>query len=181
MRTLHVLLALAVAGSGSAARAQAPLQAPSGALQGGVAQPTVVPPPVQRSFSAPVGLWFHTVRPDRTADFERVVGHLRAALAASRDPVIRQQAEGWQMYRAAEPGPNGTVMYVFLMNPTVSGADYGLGRILADAYADTAELQEIWKLYTGSITGGGSLLNLTPVDSAAAPRPAGRAPAGGQR
>ena len=54
-------------------------------------------------------------------------------------------------------------MYVFLLDPTVTNADYGLGRLLADAYPDAAQLQEIWKLYTGAITGGGSLLNLSPV------------------
>jgi hypothetical protein len=57
------------------------------------------------------------------------------------------------------------VLYVFLLDPTVMGADYSLGRILADAYPDQAKLQEIWKLYSGSVTGG-SLLNLTPVKSA---------------
>jgi hypothetical protein len=45
----------------------------------------------------------------------------------------------------------------------VPGADYGLGRILAEAYPDAALLQEIWRLYTTSVTSGGSLLNLTPV------------------
>ena len=66
------------------------------------------------------------------------------------------------MFKAAESGPSSTVLYVFVLDPTVPGADYGLGRILADAFPDQAQLQEIWKLYTGAVTGG-SLLNLTPV------------------
>jgi hypothetical protein len=45
----------------------------------------------------------------------------------------------------------------------VQGADYGLGRILAEAFPDQTKLQEIWKLYTDSLAGGGSLLSLTPV------------------
>jgi hypothetical protein len=56
------------------------------------------------------------------------------------------------------------VLYVFILDPTVKGADYGLGRILAEAFPDTARLQEIWKLYQDSVASGGSLLNLTPVD-----------------
>jgi hypothetical protein len=48
------------------------------------------------------------------------------------------------------------------------GADYGLGRILAEAYPDQAKLQEIWKLYTDSLASGGSLLSLTPVKAGAA-------------
>jgi hypothetical protein len=65
--------------------------------------------------------------------------------------------------KAAEPGPNGTVVYVFLIDPTVPGADYSLGPILAEAYPNPAELQQIWKLYTSSVTSGGSLMSLTPV------------------
>jgi hypothetical protein len=52
---------------------------------------------------------------------------------------------------------------VFLFDPTVPGADYGLGRILASAFPDQTKLQEIWKLYTDSLASGGSLLNLTPL------------------
>src|SRR5205085_5881736 len=51
--------------------------------------------------------------------------------------------------------------YVFVIDPAIPGADYGLGRILSDAYPD--RIQEIWKLYTGALAGGGSLLNLSPV------------------
>jgi hypothetical protein len=122
-----------------------------------------------RTFTAPVGVLFNTVRPERVGDFERVIGYLQAAFEKSADEKIRAQAEGWRIYRAAEPGPGGSVLYVYILDPTVVGADYGLGRILADAY-DTTQLQEIWKLYTGAITGGGTLLNLTPVKpDAAAP------------
>jgi len=59
------------------------------------------------------------------------------------------------------------VLYVFVLDPTVPGADYGLGRILAEAYEPT-QLQEIWRLYTGAVTSGGTLLNLTPVKPGAA-------------
>ena len=55
------------------------------------------------------------------------------------------------------------MLYVFVFDPTVAGADYSLGRILADAYPDAVQLNEIWKLYTGAVAGGGSLLNLTPL------------------
>lgn len=116
-----------------------------------------------RTFSTPVGVLFNTVRPDRVADFEKLLGYLQAALSASTDATVRAQAQGWKVLKASEPGPNGSVLYVFLLDPAVPGADYSLGHILADAYPDTAQLQEIWKLYTDSVASGGSLLNLTPV------------------
>ena len=137
-------------------------------------------PPPSRTFTAPTGLLFQPVRPERQADFEKVIAYLRAALEKSPDPAIRAQAKGWRIFKASEPGPAGSVLYVFALDPTVPGADYGLGRILAEAYPDTAQLQEIWKLYQGAVTSGGSILNLTPVPPAPPPpltAPATSAPA----
>lgn len=116
-----------------------------------------------RTFTAPAGIILNAVRPERVADFEKLIGYLQAALATSSDATVRAQAEGWRVLKASETGPNGVVLYVFLFDPTVVGADYGLGRILAAAYPDQTKLQEIWKLYTDSLATGGNLLNLTPV------------------
>ena len=124
------------------------------------------PPPIATSvriFNAPTGLILNAVRPERVADFEKLVGYLQSALSSSGDATVRAQAAGWRVLKASEPGPNGAVLYVFLFDPAVAGADYGLGRILAEAYPDPTKLQEIWKLYTDSLASGGSLLNLTPV------------------
>ena len=155
----------------SSAAAQAPTspQAPA-------TQPPSTPPAQARTFTAPVGLLFNTVRQDRVADFEKVIGYLQVALQKSTDATVRAQAQGWRVFRAAEPGPGGTVLFVFVIDPTVQSADYGLGRILADAYPDTAELQEIWKLYTGAVTSGGTLLNLSPVRPGATPADPGTGP-----
>jgi hypothetical protein len=94
-------------------------------------------------------------------DFETVIGYLQDALEKSTDPAVHEQAKGWRVLKATEPGPNGTVLYVFLIDPAIKGADYGLGKILSDAYPD--RIEQIWKLYQGALAGGGSLLNLTPV------------------
>lgn len=153
-----VLLTVLVTATADAAQ-QLPAPAP--------AQAPAQPVSSVRTFTAPVGLLLNAVRPERVADFEKLIGHVQAALAASSDATIREQAKGWKVYKASETGPNGAVLYVFLLDPTVKGADYGLSRILAEAFPDTARLQEIWKLYTDSVASGGSLLNLTPVDLAA--------------
>ena len=129
--------------------------------------PPVIPPPIVppvpqiRAFTAPTGMIFNAVRPDRVVDFETVIGYLQDAMAKSTDPVVQQQATGWRVLKATEPGPNGTVLYVFVIDPAVKGADYGLGKILSDAYPD--RIDQIWKLYQSALAGGGSLLNLTPV------------------
>jgi len=129
-------------------------------------------PPVPlgaRTFTAPTGIIFNVVRPERVVDFEMVIGYLQAAFEKSTDAGVRAQAQGWRVFKSTEPGPNATVLYVFVIDPTVTGADYGLGRILSDAYPD--QIQEIWKLYTGAVAQGGSLLNLTPVQPPPLPVP----------
>ncbi len=148
-----MVITLAIGGTAAAQAPQAPASAPPAA-------PGSTP---SRTFTAPVGLLFNTVRPERVADFEKVIGYLQAALAKSADAKDRAQLQGWRVFKAAEPGPGGTVLYVFVIDPTVPEADYGLGRILAEAYTDTALLQEIWKLYTGAVTSGGTLLNLSAL------------------
>ena len=171
--TLGTLLVLITA---TAAVAQQPAPAPPPAQTGtspqspGQPGTTATAPAAQapqpRAFTAPVGLLFNTVRADRVDDFEKAMGYLQTALASSTNERVRAQAAGWRVFKAAEAGPNNSVLYVFVLDPTVPMADYGLGRILADAYPDQAKLQEIWKLYSGSVTGG-SLLNLTPLKPAA--------------
>jgi len=162
--TLFLLLAMLLFSVPAVAQTPAPPAAAAAA-----------PAPTARTFTAPIGLLFNTVRPERVADFERVIGYLQSALEKSADPKDRAQAQGWRIFKAAEPGPGNTVLYVFVLDPTVPGADYGLGRILAEAY-DPTQLQEIWRLYTGAVTGGGTLLNLNPVKPGAATTPAGATP-----
>jgi hypothetical protein len=122
-----------------------------------------------RSFTAPVGLVFNTVRPERVAEFERLLAEVQTALAASKNPTTQAQAKGWRFYKAAEPGPGGSVMFVFVIDPVVPGEDYSLGKVLVEAFPDPVKLQEVWALYTGSVTGGGSLLNLSPVSAEVKP------------
>jgi hypothetical protein len=130
-----------------------------------------------RTFTAPVGILFNTVRADKAVDFERLVSSVRKTLESSTDPKLQAMAKGWHFHKAAEPGPGNSVLYVFIIDPVVPGEDYGLGRVLSSGSTDTASLQEIWKLYTGSVTGGGSLLNLSPVPEPPAEPAAGTKPA----
>jgi hypothetical protein len=106
---------------------------------------------------------FHQVIPARIGDFDKFVAYLRDALAKSTNPTVRKQASGWTIHRTVEAGPNGDALYVFVLDPAVPCVDYALGPILAEAYPDPAQLQEIWKLYTSSVRPSGTtLLTLVP-------------------
>jgi hypothetical protein len=135
-------------------------------------------------FASEQGLIFNAIRPDKVMDFETVLAKLRAALADSKDPVRNQQGWGWKIFKAAEPGPNGSVLYVFVMDPAVKGADYGVAKILSEAYPN--EVMELYRMYTGAFaTAGQTLINLQPVPSlnvtpsSAAPAADGSPAAGG--
>jgi hypothetical protein len=115
-------------------------------------------------FASEQGLIFNAIRPDKVMDFEIVLAKLRSALADSKDPVRNQQGWGWKIFKAAEPGPNGSVLYVFVMDPAVKGADYGVAKILSEAYPN--EVMELYRMYTGAFaTAGQTLINLQPVPS----------------
>ena len=133
-----------------------------------------------RVFASEQGLIFNAIRPDKVMDFETVLAKLRAALADSKDPVRNQQGWGWKIFKAAEPGPNGSVLYVFVMDPAVKGADYGVAKILSEAYPN--EIMELYRMYTGAFaTAGQTLINLQPSPALApssAPASDGGAPGG---
>jgi hypothetical protein len=93
-------------------------------------------------FPSGAGVLFFHVRPELAADFEAVVARLAAALDRSTDPVRKQQAEHWRIYRSAE-APREAVVYLFFFDPAVMGADYDPVKVLGeDAPAEVGPLYE---------------------------------------
>jgi hypothetical protein len=133
------------------------------------AQPAAPQPPQAggRVFGAEAGMIFNPIKPDKTTDFEHVMARLHEALARSEDPVRRQQAAGWRVFKSVEPGPNANALYIFVMDPAVKGADYTVSKILAEVFP--AEAQELYKLYSAAYAGGQSLVNLQLVENFALP------------
>ena len=133
-----MIAALAVSTAGAAAQntAQTPAgqQPPVTGRGAAPATPGVVAPAapttavLARSFTAPVGLVFNTVRPERVEQFERLLAEVQTALAASKNPATQAMAKGWRFYKAAEPVSGGAIMFVFVIDPVVTGADYSLER-----------------------------------------------------
>lgn len=124
-------------------------------------QAVVSPPPLGRVFASEQGLIINAIRVDKVTDFETVLAKLRAALESSKDPVRNQQGGSWRIFKAAEPGPNGSVLYFFVMDPAVKGADYGVAKILAEAYP--LEIAELYRMYTGAFAPAGqTIVNLQP-------------------
>ena len=115
----------------------------------------------ERIFASDAGAIFNAIKSDQVKNFELVLGRLKQALAESPDPQRRAQAAGWKIYKAAETGPSGSILYVFVMDPAVKGADYGVAKILAEAFP--AEAQELYRIYINTFASGQTMLNLNPI------------------
>ena len=97
-------------------------------------------------FASDAAAILNFVKADKTADFEMILGKVKEALAKSDKPERKQQAQGWKVFKAAEPGPGGSVIYVSLMDPAVKGAEYSVGAILAEA--SPTEAGALFKTYS---------------------------------
>jgi len=117
--------------------------------------------PPQRQFNSDAGLVLNYVKPDKAADFEASIQKLKEALAKSEKPERKQQAAGWKVFKAVEPGPNGSALYVFLIDPSVKQTDYTVGAILQEGFP--TEIQALFKAYSESYAGGQIPINLTLV------------------
>ena len=132
------------------------------------AQEAAAPAPTPanvRVFASDAGLVLNFIKPDRTADFEAVMAKLHVALQKSDKPERKQQAASWKVMRALEPGANGSVLYVFLIDPAVKGADYTVSTILAEAFPE--DVQALYKQYADSYASGQNFVNLTLVSALA--------------
>jgi hypothetical protein len=118
-------------------------------------------PAKARIFTADAGLILNFIKPDKAADFETVMAKLHEALRKSDKPERRQQAASWKVFRASEPGANGSVLYVFAIDPVMKEADYTVSNILAEAFPD--EAQSLYKMYAESYATGQNLVNLKLV------------------
>ena len=96
-------------------------------------------------FASDAALILNFIKADKTADFEMVMAKLKEALAKSDKPQRKEQAAGWKLFKAAEAGPNGSVIYVSLMDPAVKGADYDVMLVLSEVYPK--EVQALYETY----------------------------------
>src|SRR5436309_7714736 len=64
-----------------------------------------------RVFASDAGVVLNFIKPDRSANFEAILGRVREALHKSENPGRKQQAQSWKVFRAVEPAGNGNILY----------------------------------------------------------------------
>ena len=117
--------------------------------------------PTARTFAGDGGLVLNFIKPDKTADFEAVIAKLKEALQKSEKPERKQQAASWKVFKSPEAA-GGNVLYVFVIDPAVKGADYSVANILAEVFP-TDQVTELYKQYAGAYATGQNLVNLALV------------------
>ena len=117
--------------------------------------------PTARVFASDAGMVLNFIKPDKTADFEAVMAKLKEALQKSAKPERKEQAASWKVFKSPEAAQGGNVLYVFLIDPSVKGADYTVSTILAEVFP--AEVQTLYKQYAEAYASGQNFVNLTLV------------------
>ncbi|MBI1873047.1 MAG: hypothetical protein HYZ58_10525 [Acidobacteria bacterium] len=115
--------------------------------------------PAGLTISGDAGLIFSIIKPDQTSAYEAAITKLKEAFGKIDpnkidDPALKQQAASrkqqaasWTIYKAVEPGPNGTVLYVSVLQPAVKDADYNVFKIISEAFP--TEATELYKAASG--------------------------------
>ncbi len=107
------------------------------------------------TFEGDTALWTVSIKPDKTADFEKILAKLHEGLNKSEKPEQKQQAAGWKVMKLAKPLPDGNVAYVHIINPVVPGADYTVMQNLYDMFPE--ERQALYEMYRGAFAANLSL------------------------
>ena len=117
--------------------------------------------PTTRVFASDGGMVLNFIKADKTADFEAIVAKLKEALQKSTKPERKQQAASWKVFKSPDPAAGGNILYVFMIDPSVKGADYTVSTILAEAFPQ--EVQALYKQYADSYASGQNFVNLQMV------------------
>ena len=129
----------------------------------GVPQGQTEPISSPRLFAADGAIILNFIKPDKVADFELVIAKLKEALAKSDKPERKSQATAWKVFRSPDPAGDN-VLFVFVIDPAVKGADYQVSNLIAEAFTPT-EANDILTKYAGAYAQGMNIVNLNLVEA----------------
>jgi hypothetical protein len=133
----------------------------AGASTAAAQQPAAEPAKPVLTLNGEVVLITMLIKPDKTADFEFVLGKLKEALNKSEKPERKQQAAGWNVFKSSTPA-QGNVVYVMRIDPVVKDTEYDISRLIAEVFP--VEVQEIFAKYKDAFAGR-AIAELTKVMS----------------
>jgi hypothetical protein len=92
-----------------------------------------------------------SVNPDKVADYEKVMAQLKDALQKSTKPEAKQQAAGWKVYKNSTPNPDGSIVYVHVIDPVVKDADYSVLNNIYEVVKDPTEQRGVYDMYRAAL------------------------------
>ena len=95
-------------------------------------------------FAGDGGMVLNFVKPDKTADFEAVDRQAEGSPGQEREAGAQGTGEKLEGFKSPDPAAGGNALYVFVIDPTIKGADYTVSNILAEAFPP-AEVNELYK------------------------------------
>ena len=110
----------------------------------------------QVPFDADQGIVLSYVVRERTDDFERVVDRVRELLSESPDISHQEMVAGWRMFKAREPGPSNSVLYLWFLEPVPQGADYEIPQLL-QVLLPSDEADDLTQRFADSLAGPSGL------------------------
>ena len=118
-------------------------------------------------FTTPAGILLVSIKPDKTAVFEEMVGKLKAGAAKTQDETLKKQLTGLKVYKVSEPAPGPAALYVVLVEPAVPAAEYELFQMLLKTMTPeeqrAPESADMWKRYADAFVSGMNKLSLTAL------------------
>jgi len=158
-------LAVALAPAAAVAQATTAQQPPAG--QTAPAAPAATEPKVP--FTTPAGVLLVSIKSDKIADFEEMVGKLKAGFAKTSDETLKKQGAGFKVYKASEAN-GGNTLYVVLLEPAVPNSEYELFNMLQRTMTPEEQRDpaaaKMWERYIAAFAAGLNKLSLTPVGGA---------------
>jgi len=84
------------------------------------------------AFGSDSAVLFTRVHLDNVTEFESILNQAHELLKKSDNPVRRQQADGWKVFRTLDQTTAGIAIYVSVITPVVKSADYNLTTIFEE-------------------------------------------------
>lgn len=110
------------------------------------------------------GLVVNYIKPEKTVAFDFMIDQLRVAMEESRRSTLCEQAAKWKVVRTDQSGPDGTAVYVFVVDPGLRNVDYRLSTVVGEAIQKNPD--EFYRRLLDLYASRQNLINVAAIRSA---------------
>ena len=107
--------------------------------------------PQKTTYTGDLVLAAYVVNADKVADYEKVIATLKDSLSKSERPEAKQQLAGWKIIKNSANQPDGSALYVHIINPVVKDADYSVTNLVYEVVKDPTAQKAFYDLYRGAL------------------------------